>query len=128
MSSNYHERTARRADYRNGCYRRKQGVTPAWTLNQVRVPRCRHRGFCALIEGYITRGLEQLTPRRGADPYPDALRRLERVFREVRKRTRPIGCFVNDASISRGIYATLMHYNTQQRKRHKKKRSQQAVV
>jgi transposase-like protein len=93
--------------------------------------------------------------RRRTDPYPDAVHRLERVleqmlhifavpiadrkavrttnaiervFREVRKRTRPIGCFVNDASISRVIYATFMHYNAQQRKRHKKKRSQQAAA
>jgi hypothetical protein len=40
----------------------------------------------------------------------------------------PIGCFINDASTSRAIYATFMHYNAQQRKRHKKKWSQQAAA
>ena len=48
---------------------------------------------------------------------------IERVFREVRKRTGPIGCFINDGSISRVIYATFMHYNARQRSRGKKKRS-----
>jgi len=62
LASSYHERTAKRADYRNGFYCRKQVVTPVGTLNPVRVPRCRRRGFRQVIEGDITRGLEQLTP------------------------------------------------------------------
>jgi hypothetical protein len=33
LASSYHERTARRADYRNDCYRRKQVVTPMGTRN-----------------------------------------------------------------------------------------------
>jgi len=47
---------------------------------------------------------------------------IERVFREVRKRTGPIGCFINDGSISRVIYATFMHYNARQGSRHRKKK------
>ncbi len=44
---------------------------------------------------------------------------IERTFREVRKRTRPIGCFMNDMSISRVILATFEHYNARQSKIHK---------
>ena len=35
----------------------------------------------------------------------------ERCFREVRRRTRPMSCFTNDASCERGIYAVLAHLN-----------------
>ena len=36
---------------------------------------------------------------------------IERCFREVRRRTRPITCFNNDASCERIIYAVLTHLN-----------------
>ncbi|MBI3319810.1 MAG: transposase [Candidatus Omnitrophica bacterium] len=37
---------------------------------------------------------------------------IERCFREVRRRTRPIGCFTNPASCDRIIYAVLHRLNT----------------
>ncbi len=37
---------------------------------------------------------------------------IERCFREVRRRTRPIGCFTNEASCSRIIYAVFHRLNT----------------
>ena len=38
---------------------------------------------------------------------------IERCFREVRRRTRPIGCFTNAASCDRIIYAVFHRLNTQ---------------
>ncbi len=38
---------------------------------------------------------------------------IERAFREVRRRTRPMTCFTNDASCDRIIYAVMHHLNTQ---------------
>ena len=38
---------------------------------------------------------------------------IERAFREVRRRTRPMSCFNNDQSIERVIYAVLNHLNEQ---------------
>lgn len=38
---------------------------------------------------------------------------IERAFREVRRRTRPMTCFTNLASCDRIIYAVLYHLNTQ---------------
>lgn len=38
---------------------------------------------------------------------------IERSFREVRRRTRPMGCFTNQASCDRIIYAVLSHLNAQ---------------
>ncbi|MCW4003442.1 MAG: IS256 family transposase, partial [Candidatus Bathyarchaeota archaeon] len=38
---------------------------------------------------------------------------IERAFREVRKRTRPMSCFNNDQSIERIVYAVLIHLNEQ---------------
>lgn len=37
---------------------------------------------------------------------------IERGFREVRRRTRPIGCFTNSASCDRILYAVFQHLNT----------------
>ena len=37
---------------------------------------------------------------------------IERCFREVRRRTRPMGCFTNSASCDRIIYAVFHHLNT----------------
>jgi len=53
LASSYRERTVRRSDYRNGCYRRKQEVPPVGTLNPVRVPRCRHRVFVRSLKGIL---------------------------------------------------------------------------
>ncbi len=36
---------------------------------------------------------------------------IERAFREVRRRTRPMSCFTNDASCERIIYAVVSHLN-----------------
>ncbi|MBV8809997.1 MAG: transposase, partial [Acidobacteriaceae bacterium] len=36
---------------------------------------------------------------------------IERVFVEVRRRTRPMVCFVNVASVDRIIYSILHHFN-----------------
>lgn len=36
---------------------------------------------------------------------------IERSFREVRRRTRPISCFENDASVSRVIFGVISHLN-----------------
>jgi transposase-like protein len=36
---------------------------------------------------------------------------VERAFREVRRRTRPMTCFTNDASCERIIYAVISHQN-----------------
>jgi putative transposase len=36
---------------------------------------------------------------------------IERCFREVRRRTRPMSCFTNDASCERIIYAVMAHLN-----------------
>ncbi len=36
---------------------------------------------------------------------------IERAFREVRRRTRPMSCFNNDASCERIIYAVVSHLN-----------------
>lgn len=38
---------------------------------------------------------------------------IERAFREVRRRTRPMSCFNNDQSIQRIVYAVLNHLNEQ---------------
>lgn len=37
---------------------------------------------------------------------------IERTFREVRRRTRPMSCFTNEASCDRIIYAVIHHLNT----------------
>ncbi|MGH7405842.1 MAG: transposase, partial [Candidatus Methylomirabilales bacterium] len=37
---------------------------------------------------------------------------IERAFREVRRRTRPMSCFTNAASCDRIIYAVIHHLNT----------------
>ncbi len=62
ISASSYQRNKDRYDYRNGFYTRKLVVTPLGTLEQVSVPRCRHRGLREVIEGYITRGLQMLTP------------------------------------------------------------------
>jgi len=36
---------------------------------------------------------------------------IERIFREVRRRTRPISCFTNDASIDRILYGLFSYFN-----------------
>ena len=36
---------------------------------------------------------------------------VERAFREVRRRTRPMGCFQNSASVDRLIYGVISHLN-----------------
>ena len=36
---------------------------------------------------------------------------IERIFREVRRRTRPISCFTNDASIERILYGLFHYFN-----------------
>ena len=36
---------------------------------------------------------------------------IERIFREVRRRTRPISCFTNDASIDRILYGLFHYFN-----------------
>lgn len=36
---------------------------------------------------------------------------IERAFREVRRRTRPMSCFTNDASCERIVYAVISHLN-----------------
>ena len=36
---------------------------------------------------------------------------IERAFREVRRRTRPMSCFQNEASVDRIIYGVLSHLN-----------------
>ncbi|HUL01236.1 MAG TPA: transposase, partial [Nitrospirota bacterium] len=38
---------------------------------------------------------------------------IERAFREVRRRTRPMTCFNNSQSIERIVYAVLSHLNSQ---------------
>jgi transposase-like protein len=38
---------------------------------------------------------------------------IERAFREVRRRTRPMSCFNHDQSIERIVYAVLNHLNEQ---------------
>ena len=38
---------------------------------------------------------------------------IERAFREVRRRTRPMTCFTNDASCDRITYAVVHHLNEQ---------------
>ena len=35
----------------------------------------------------------------------------ERIFREVRRRTRPIGCFENDSSVNRIIFGVISGLN-----------------
>ncbi|MFZ6017460.1 MAG: transposase [Nitrospirota bacterium] len=40
---------------------------------------------------------------------------IERAFREVRRRTRPVSCFNNTQSIERIVYAVLTHLNDQWR-------------
>ncbi len=63
----------------------------------------------------LERDLEELLTH-FACPLPDrrAVRTtnaIERCFREVRRRTRPMSCFTNDASCERIIYAVLSHLN-----------------
>ncbi len=51
---------------------------------------------------------------------------IERTFREVRKRTRPISCFTNVQSIERIIFAMLSHLNEQWRQKPLKEFTQKA--
>jgi len=37
---------------------------------------------------------------------------IERVFREVKRRTRPMGVFANRSSMERILYAVFFHYNS----------------
>ena len=37
---------------------------------------------------------------------------IERAFREVKRRTRPMGVFVNRGSMERILYAVFFHYNS----------------
>jgi len=37
---------------------------------------------------------------------------IERAFREVKRRTRPMGVFVNRSSMERILYAVFFHYNS----------------
>jgi transposase-like protein len=38
---------------------------------------------------------------------------IERAFREVRRRVRPMTCFTNAASCDRIVYAVITHLNTE---------------
>ncbi|MGH2404111.1 MAG: transposase [bacterium] len=42
---------------------------------------------------------------------------IERAFREVRRRTRPMTCFTNDASCDRIVYAVMHHLNSRWQER-----------
>ena len=49
-----------RADHCNGYYLRKSWPTPVGPLENVRVPRCRHKGLTALMKSKIGDGLNQV--------------------------------------------------------------------
>jgi transposase-like protein len=51
---------------------------------------------------------------------------IERAFREVRRRTRPMTCFNNSQSIERIVYAVLNHLNSQWGKKPLKEFTQKA--
>ena len=42
---------------------------------------------------------------------------IERIFREVRRRTRPISCFTNDASMDRILYGLFSYFNDRWQRR-----------
>ncbi len=77
----------------------------------------RWRPICEKAVQCIERDLEDLLSFYDAPP---AMRRklrttnvIERAFREVRRRTRPMSCFNNVQSIERIVYAVLSHLNDQ---------------
>jgi transposase-like protein len=53
---------------------------------------------------------------------------IERAFREVRRRTRPMSCFNNTQSIERIVYAVMSHLNDQWGKRPLKEFTQSACT
>ena len=70
---------------------------------------------------YVEKDLEELFSfYRAPEPLRKKLRTtnvIERAFREVRRRTRPMSCFNNTQSIERIVYAVLSHLNDQWGKR-----------
>lgn len=88
---------------------RRQAVHAYWSWTQ------RWRREAPKAVACLERDLEELLSFLAC---PEAHRRkvrttnaIERAFREVRRRTRPISCFTNDASCERIIYSVISHLN-----------------
>ena len=88
---------------------RRQAVQAYWAWAQ------RWRGEAPKAVACLERDLDELLNFLAC---PEAHRRkvrttnaIERAFREVRRRTRPMSCFTNDASCERIIYAVVSHLN-----------------
>lgn len=88
---------------------RREAVRAYWAWAQ------RWRGEAPKAVACLERDLEELLNFLSC---PQAHRRkvrttnaIERAFREVRRRTRPMSCFTNDASCERIIYAVISHLN-----------------
>ena len=88
---------------------RREAIRAYWSWAQ------RWRQEAPKAVACLERDLEELLSFLGC---PDGHRRkvrttnaIERAFREVRRRTRPMTCFTNDASCERIIYAVVSHLN-----------------
>ena len=88
---------------------RRAAVAAYWAWTR------RWRGRAPRAVACLERDLDELLAHFGC-PIEDrrAIRTtnaIERCFREVRRRTRPMSCFTNDASCERIIYAVVSHLN-----------------
>ena len=61
----------------------------------------------------ITQLPRQLTGEQAPNTFILDTNAIERAFREVRRRTRPMTCFTNDASCDRITYAVVHYLNEQ---------------
>lgn len=88
---------------------RRQAVRAYWAWSQ------RWRGAAPKAVACLERDLDELLSFLACpEPHRRKVRTtnaIERAFREVRRRTRPMSCFTNDASCERIIYAVVSHLN-----------------
>lgn len=88
---------------------RREAVQRYWAWTR------RWRGAAPKAVACLERDLDELLNfLRCPEPHRRKIRTtnaIERAFREVRRRTRPMSCFTNDASCQRIIYAVISHLN-----------------
>jgi transposase-like protein len=100
-----HARQIYHAPTRAAAERRLQGWVRAWQPVAPQAVACLLRDWEALLAFYAVPERDWRKVR--------TTNAIERAFREVRRRTRPMTCFTNDASCDRIIYAVMHYLNSQ---------------
>lgn len=105
--------------HQEACLKEAKGVYQAPTRREA-VARCRAwaaawRGLAPKAVDCLERDLEELLPFLDCPqahwPKVRTTNAIERAFREVRRRTKPMSCFQNPASVDRIIYGVIYHLN-----------------